>query len=112
MCLALPLRNELRVHIGLQAFHAVAHQVGIGVFGPQILHLAFDRFRRGDAIDRPEQVQDVTKILDDGRYAIACVRARVAGRTVPYTVAVVPEISTLSQMPSVRLLRLPLPSHS
>jgi hypothetical protein len=36
-----------------------------------------------DAITRPEQVQDVTKILDDGRYAIACVQARVAGRPLP-----------------------------
>src|SRR3954465_9178739 len=35
------------------------------------------------AITRPEQVQDVTKILDDGRYAIACVRARVAGDPLP-----------------------------
>ncbi|HEX3221713.1 MAG TPA: hypothetical protein VHR35_04030 [Nocardioides sp.] len=36
-----------------------------------------------DRIERPEQVQDVTKILDDGRYAIACVQARVAGRPLP-----------------------------
>jgi hypothetical protein len=36
-----------------------------------------------DAITRPEQVQDVTKILDDGRYAISCVRARVAGQALP-----------------------------
>jgi hypothetical protein len=36
-----------------------------------------------DAITRAEQVQDVTKILDDGRYAIACVRARVAGEALP-----------------------------
>ena len=36
-----------------------------------------------DAIARPEQVQDVTKILDDGRYAIACVQARVAGDAQP-----------------------------
>ena len=36
-----------------------------------------------DAISRAEQVQDVTKILDDGRYAIACVRARVAGEALP-----------------------------
>jgi hypothetical protein len=36
-----------------------------------------------DAITRPEQVQDVTKILDDGRYAIACVQARVAGEPLP-----------------------------
>jgi hypothetical protein len=36
-----------------------------------------------DAISRPDQVQDVTKILDDGRYAIACVHARVAGEPLP-----------------------------
>ena len=36
-----------------------------------------------DRIERPEQVEDVTKILDDGRYAIACVRARVAGDPLP-----------------------------
>jgi len=36
-----------------------------------------------DAIARPEQVRDVTKILDDGRYAIACVKARVAGDPLP-----------------------------
>jgi hypothetical protein len=36
-----------------------------------------------DRIERPAQVQDVTKILDDGRYATACVRARVAGDPLP-----------------------------
>ncbi len=36
-----------------------------------------------NAISRPEQVQDVTKILDDGRYAMACVKARVAGEPLP-----------------------------
>ena len=36
-----------------------------------------------DRIERPAQVQDVTKILDDGRYAAACVRARVAGEPLP-----------------------------
>lgn len=36
-----------------------------------------------DAITRPEQVEDVTKILEDGRYAIACVQARVAGDALP-----------------------------
>ena len=36
-----------------------------------------------DRIEKPEQVQDITKILDDGRYAIACVRARVAGESLP-----------------------------
>jgi hypothetical protein len=36
-----------------------------------------------DAITRPEQVRDVTRILDDGRYAMACVQARVAGDPLP-----------------------------
>jgi len=36
-----------------------------------------------DRLEKPAQVQDVTKILDDGRYAIACVRARVAGDPLP-----------------------------
>ena len=36
-----------------------------------------------DAITRPEHVRDVTEILDDGRYAIACVQARVAGDPLP-----------------------------
>lgn len=36
-----------------------------------------------DAIARPEQVQDVTKILEDGRYAMACVQARAAGDPLP-----------------------------
>jgi hypothetical protein len=36
-----------------------------------------------DAISSPEQVRDVTQILDDGRYAIACVRARVSGEPLP-----------------------------
>jgi hypothetical protein len=36
-----------------------------------------------DGITRPEQVQDVTKILEDGRYAMACVKARVAGQPLP-----------------------------
>lgn len=36
-----------------------------------------------DRIERPAQVQDVTKILDDGRYAAACVRARVGGEPLP-----------------------------
>src|SRR3954452_12978868 len=36
-----------------------------------------------DRIERPDQVQDVTKILDDGRYAMACVQARVGGEPLP-----------------------------
>lgn len=31
----------------------------------------------------PEQVKNVTEILEDGRYAMACVRARVAGESLP-----------------------------
>lgn len=37
----------------------------------------------GDAIGRPEDLKHVTEILEDGRYAIACVRARVAGDPLP-----------------------------
>ena len=36
-----------------------------------------------DNIAEPEHVRHVTEILDDGRYAIACVRARVAGEALP-----------------------------
>ncbi|MGZ4447050.1 MAG: hypothetical protein ACXVEC_10125 [Nocardioides sp.] len=37
----------------------------------------------GDAIRQPDDVRHVTEILEDGRYAIACVRARVAGEPLP-----------------------------
>jgi hypothetical protein len=36
-----------------------------------------------DAITDPEQVRHVAEILEDGRYAMECVRARVAGRPLP-----------------------------
>jgi hypothetical protein len=36
-----------------------------------------------DSINEPEQVRHVTEILEDGRYAMACVRARVAGQPLP-----------------------------
>jgi hypothetical protein len=36
-----------------------------------------------DTISEPEQVRHVTEILEDGRYAMACVRARVAGEPLP-----------------------------
>lgn len=36
-----------------------------------------------DALSSPDEVRHVTQILDDGRYAIACVRARVAGEPLP-----------------------------
>jgi hypothetical protein len=36
-----------------------------------------------DALARPEDVRHVTEILEDGRYAMACVRARVAGQPLP-----------------------------
>ena len=35
------------------------------------------------ALSRPEDVRHVTEILEDGRYAMACVRARVAGEPLP-----------------------------
>jgi hypothetical protein len=37
----------------------------------------------GDAIQRPEDLKHVAEILEDGRYAIACVQARLAGQPVP-----------------------------
>ena len=37
----------------------------------------------GDRLTEPEQIKHVTEILEDGRYAIACVQARVAGRPLP-----------------------------
>ncbi len=37
----------------------------------------------GDSITEPEHIKHVTEILEDGRYAIACVRARVAGEPLP-----------------------------
>ncbi len=36
--------------------------------------------KAADEIHEPEHVRHVTEILEDGRYAMACVRARVAGR--------------------------------
>lgn len=36
-----------------------------------------------DAMTSPDDVRHVTEILDDGRYAITCVRARVAGEPLP-----------------------------
>jgi hypothetical protein len=37
----------------------------------------------GEAMTRPEDISNVTKIVEDGRYAIACVRARLAGQPLP-----------------------------
>ena len=36
-----------------------------------------------DRMDQPDDVRHVTQILEDGRYAITCVRARVAGEPLP-----------------------------
>ena len=37
----------------------------------------------GDQITEPDHIRHVTEIIEDGRYAIACVRARVAGEPLP-----------------------------
>jgi hypothetical protein len=37
----------------------------------------------GDSINDAEDIRHVTEIVEDGRYAIACVRARVAGDPLP-----------------------------
>ncbi|GAA1389278.1 hypothetical protein [Luteococcus peritonei] len=36
-----------------------------------------------DAVTKPDEIRHVTEILEDGRYAIACVNARVAGEPLP-----------------------------
>ncbi len=36
-----------------------------------------------DAVTKPDEIKHVTEILEDGRYAVACVKARVAGRPLP-----------------------------
>jgi hypothetical protein len=36
-----------------------------------------------DAVSRPDEIRHVTEILEDGRYAVACVKARIAGRPLP-----------------------------
>lgn len=36
-----------------------------------------------DAVRRPEEIRHVTEILEDGRYAVACVKARIAGQPLP-----------------------------
>ncbi len=37
----------------------------------------------GDNIDHPDDIRHITEILEDGRYAMACVRARVNGEPLP-----------------------------
>lgn len=37
----------------------------------------------GDSLTKPEDVSHITEILEDARYAMACVRARVAGDPLP-----------------------------
>ncbi len=36
-----------------------------------------------DAVTKPDEIRHVTEILEDGRYAVACVKARIAGQKLP-----------------------------
>ncbi|MGH3356637.1 MAG: hypothetical protein ACRDOJ_12125 [Nocardioidaceae bacterium] len=36
-----------------------------------------------DAVRSPDEVKHVTSVLEDGRYAVACVKARIAGEVLP-----------------------------
>lgn len=36
-----------------------------------------------DAVRKPEEIRHVTEILEDGRYAVACVKARIGGDPLP-----------------------------
>ncbi|RJK95311.1 hypothetical protein [Vallicoccus soli] len=55
--------------------------------GRQDYQRALDEYDRAkqalDRVRRPEDVKAVTEALEDGRYAAACVRARVDGRPLP-----------------------------
>ncbi len=45
---------------------------------------AYDHAKESlEAVRRPEEISNVTEILEDGRYAVACVKARVAGEPLP-----------------------------
>src|SRR5215213_7337345 len=37
----------------------------------------------GDSVTKPDDIRHITEIIEDGRYAVACVRARVAGESLP-----------------------------
>ena len=37
----------------------------------------------GDDLAAPDDIRHLTEVIEDGRYAIACVRARVAGKPLP-----------------------------
>jgi hypothetical protein len=36
-----------------------------------------------DAVKKPDEIKHVTEILEDGRYAVACVKSRIAGAPLP-----------------------------
>jgi type II secretory pathway pseudopilin PulG len=36
-----------------------------------------------DAVQSPDEIRHVTEVLEDGRYAVACVKARIAGEALP-----------------------------
>lgn len=45
---------------------------------------AYDDAKRSlDAVTQPDEIKHVTEILEDGRYAMACVKARVANKPLP-----------------------------
>ena len=45
---------------------------------------AYDNAKQSlDAVTKPQEITHVTEILEDGRYAVACVKARVAGEPLP-----------------------------
>jgi hypothetical protein len=53
----------------------------------QDYHRALDAYDNAkmslDAVTKPEEIRHVTEILEDGRYAVACVKARIAGEPLP-----------------------------
>jgi hypothetical protein len=71
----------------LQRLGADAAQASLGPEGRADLQRALDAYesaqRKVQHLDDPGKVSDITDTLSEGRYAMACVEARVAGRPVP-----------------------------
>jgi hypothetical protein len=59
----------------------------LGDAGRQDYQRALDCYEQAkqalDAVREPEEIRHVTEVLEDGRYAVACVQARIAGEPLP-----------------------------
>lgn len=70
--------TELDLEVGVQPLSTAGRQ------DYQRALDSYDHAKRAlTAVQHPEDIRGVTEALEDGRYAAACVRARVAGEPVP-----------------------------